>query len=58
MPYVFIEKWKEKFPDISFNDKIVVVYKDGTEETFKHLYFDTAALDDVDWNSVSECHEV
>jgi len=58
MPYVFIEEWEKKFPEVNFNDKIVVVYKDGTEKTFKHLYFDSTRLDDVDWNSVSEVHEV
>ncbi len=57
MPYVFIEEWEAKFPDVSFNDKIVVIYKDGTEETFKHLYCGAAELNAVDWNSVAACHE-
>jgi len=45
------------FPLASFNDKIMVVYADGSEETFKHLYLSTCELDDVDWTKVVECWE-
>ena len=46
------------FPDISFEDKVAVYFKDGTQRVFKHLYHDTTDLDAIDWNMVVDCHEV
>lgn len=50
-------KWEEKFPDVSFTDKICIVFEDGTEQIEKHLYLGDD-LSHIDWDSVVECFEV
>jgi|TARA_R110002012_G_scaffold257110_1_gene437336 hypothetical protein len=49
--------YKDLFPDVSFTDKIVVVFADGSEETFKHLYMSEEDLEEIDWSKVIECYE-
>lgn len=50
--------WTRKFPDVSFNDKVVVVFSDGSLKNLKHLYHDNSELHEIDWDSVSQCHEI
>jgi len=52
-----LEIWQEKFPEVSFTDKVVIIFEDGTEETRKHLYLHND-LSDIDWSKVVECWEV
>ncbi len=52
-----LEIWQEKFPEVSFNDKVEILFEDGTLETRKHLYLDND-LSDIDWSRVVECWEV
>jgi hypothetical protein len=52
-----LEIWQEKFPEVSFNDKVTILFEDGTEETLKHLYLHND-LSDIDWSKVVECWEV
>ena len=52
-----LEIWQEKFPEVSFNDKVTILFEDGTEETLKHLYLHSD-LSDIDWSRVVECWEV
>ena len=52
-----MEAWKEKFPEVSFSDKVCIVFKDGTEQIEKHLYLDDD-LSHINWDNVSECYEV
>ena len=49
---------EEMFPDVSFQDKVAVYFKDGSMCVFKHLYYDSSELDAINWNSVIDCHEV
>jgi|6_EtaG_2_1085325.scaffolds.fasta_scaffold465592_1 hypothetical protein len=52
--------WEQKFPDVEFIDKVVVVYKDGSLENLKHLYLPQSQtiLKEIDWDQVDACHEV
>ena len=52
-----MEVWQEKFPEVSFTDKVIVIFEDGTEQTEKHLYLDDD-LSHIDWSKVVECFEV
>lgn len=49
---------KELFPNVSFNDKVAIYFKDGSEIILKHLYFDNSALHDICWADVVDCHEI
>jgi len=48
--------WVEKFPDVSFTDKVTILFEDGTEQTEKHLYLDDD-LSHIDWSIVVDCWE-
>ena len=48
----------ELFPWVSFNDKVAIHFKDGSEIILKHLYHDDSALDDINWANVVDCHEI
>lgn len=50
--------YREQFPDVKFSDKIAVYFADGSIQTFKHLYFDNTALDEIDWDQVVDCHDI
>ena len=50
--------WEILFPDVSFRDKICVVYADGTEEIYKHLYMNSFVLKEINWENVIDCFEV
>ncbi len=50
--------WEILFPDVSFKDKICVVYIDGTEEIYKHLYVNSFVLEEINWVNVTDCFEV
>lgn len=51
-----LEIWQEKFPEVSFTDKVMILFEDGTEQTEKHLYLH-ADLSHIDWSKVVECWE-
>lgn len=54
-----ISIYEQLFPHVSFTDKVCVVFKDGTEKVFKHLYHDKSELDDVNWvGAVRDCFEL
>ena len=48
---------EELFPNVSFNDKVAIHFKDGSVVELKHLYFDDSALHDICWEDVVDCHE-
>lgn len=50
--------YRLQFPDVNFSDKIAVYFADGSIQTFKHLYFDNTALDEIDWDQVVDCHDI
>lgn len=50
--------WEEKFEGVSFTDKVMICFKDGTELMLKHLYFDDSALEEIDWETVEAVYEV
>lgn len=50
--------WEILFPYVSFRDKICVVYADGTEEIYKHLYINSFVLKEINWENVIDCFEV
>jgi hypothetical protein len=50
--------WCCMFPEVSFTDKVVVIYKDGVEEMIKHLYFNNQRLHEIDWSTVDSVYEV
>lgn len=50
--------WEQKFPNVSFTDKVCVEFLDGTAMVCKHLYHDDAVLYDIDWSQVVEVYEV
>ena len=54
-----MEKWKSKFPDVAFTDKVVVIM-DGKEHFIKHLYHEDGLkkLNDIDWDRVDDCFDV
>lgn len=52
------EVWKQKFPDVSFTDKICVVFEDGSAMVVKHLYHDDSLLYEINWSNVSEIYEI
>jgi len=52
------EVWKYKFPDVSFTDKVIVVFEDDSAMVFRHLYHDDAVLYDINWECVKECYDV
>lgn len=54
------EIWEEKFPEVSFTDKVVVLYNDGSLEKIKHLYLDEnqIILHEIDWDEVAQCFDV
>ncbi len=49
--------YRDLFPEVSFNDKIVVYFSDGSVEYFKHLYFSEEELEEIDWSKVIKCYE-
>ena len=46
------------FPDVSFRDKICVVFSDGSTEVYKHLYMNSYILKEIEWENVVDCYEV
>jgi hypothetical protein len=36
--------WEEKFPNVSFTDKVAIHFEDGSVLEVKHLYHDKSAL--------------
>lgn len=50
--------FEELFPDVSFNDKVCVVFKDGNQQEFTHLYYDNSELNQLDWADVADCFEI
>ena len=52
-----VPDWEEKFPHVRFTDK-VAIYFDGSDICVKWLYNDTSRLEDIDWSTVVDCHEV
>tara|TARA_R110000822_G_scaffold4672_1_gene20169 strand:+ start:12081 stop:12239 length:159 start_codon:yes stop_codon:yes gene_type:complete len=52
-----MEIWKEKFPEVTFTDKVTVIFEDGTEQTEKHLFLDED-LSHIEWSKVVNCFEV
>ena len=46
------------FPDVSFRDKICVVFSDGSTEVYKHLYMNSFILKEIEWENVVNCYEV
>ena len=49
---------EELFPNVSFNDKIAIHFKNGLVVVLKHLYNDDSALNEICWANVVDCHEV
>jgi len=50
--------WEEKFPNVSFTDKVAIHFEDGSVLEVKHLYHDKSALNTVFWENVVDCHEI
>tara|TARA_B100000424_G_scaffold94480_1_gene71148 strand:+ start:2108 stop:2482 length:375 start_codon:yes stop_codon:yes gene_type:complete len=50
--------YKKLFPNVSFNDKVLIHFNDGSKVFLKHLYSDDSALHDIRWEDVLDCHEV
>lgn len=50
--------WEEKFPNVSFTDKVAIHFEDGSVLELKHLYNNYAALNTVFWENVVDCHEI
>ena len=50
--------WEILFPNVSFRDKVCVVYADGTEEVYNHLYLNSFVLKEIKWENVTDCFEV
>ena len=48
---------KKLFPNVSFNDKVLIHFNDGSKVFLKHLYLDDSALHDIRWEDVLDCHE-
>jgi len=46
------------FPDVSFRDKICVVFSDGSSKVYKHLYLNSFILKEIEWENVVDCYEV
>ena len=46
------------FPDVSFRDKICVVFSDGSSKIYKHLYLNSFILKQIEWENVVDCYEV
>lgn len=46
------------FPDVSFRDKICVVFSDGSSKIYKHLYLNSFILKEIEWENVVDCYEV
>ena len=53
-----VPDWEEKFPNVRFTDKVCVYFEDGTDESIKWLYNDTSRLHEIDWDKVTDCHEI
>jgi hypothetical protein len=49
---------EELFPNVSFNDKVAIHFKDGSVVLLKHLYCNDSALHDICWEDVVDCHEI
>lgn len=50
--------YESLFPSINFNDKVCVVFKDGNQQEFTHLYYDNSVLNQLDWTDVVDCFEI
>ena len=46
------------FPDVSFRDKICVVFSNGSSKIYKHLYLNRFILKEIEWENVVDCYEV
>ncbi|MAO23298.1 MAG: hypothetical protein CMJ25_21300 [Phycisphaerae bacterium] len=53
-----VPDWEEKFPDVSFTDKIAVHFENGSVESIKWLYNDTSRLEEINWDKVTDCHVI
>ena len=53
-----MEIYEELFPDVKFTDKVEVIYKDGSVDKLKHLYFDNLVLKEIDWDEVESVVEL
>ena len=50
--------WEMLFPNVNFRDKICVVFSDGSEVIYKHLYLNSFMLKEINWENVIDCYEV
>jgi hypothetical protein len=46
------------FPNVSFDDKVAIHFKDGSIVELKHLHHDDSRLHTVRWENVVDCHEI
>lgn len=55
-----MEKWKSKFPDVSFEGKVVVLIGESWEKRHEARLIDASdykRLEDVDWDKVEYCFD-